>query len=146
MSAQAPLIKAPRSFWIIASVSLIWNLIGVVNYLFTVTVSTETLAAMTQAERAQYTDVPVFVTACFAIAVFSGVAGSALLLLRRALSVSLLLVSLVAIILQISLGVLLTPMLDAQGLAALAFPVLLIASAAFFLWYARKVTAQGLLH
>tara|TARA_R100001377_G_scaffold84872_1_gene69456 strand:- start:869 stop:1309 length:441 start_codon:yes stop_codon:yes gene_type:complete len=146
MSEQAEQMQAPRSFWLVASVSLIWNLIGVMNYLFTVTVSPQTLATMSEAQRVQYTDVPVFVTSCFAIAVFSGVLGSVFLLLRKALSVSLFLVSLVAIILQMSLGVLLTPMLAAQGPIALAFPVLLIACAVFFFWYARKVTAQGLLH
>lgn len=146
MSAQTEKLKAPRGFWIIAGVSLVWNFIGVLNYLFSVTVTAETFARMSEAERAQYTDVPVFVTSCFAIAVFSGVLGSVFLLLRKALSVSLFLVSLIAIILQMSLGVLLTPMLESQGLAGLAFPVLLIACAVFFLWYARKVTAQGLLH
>lgn len=145
MSTQTEQVKAPRSFWIVASVSLLWNLIGVVNYLFSVTISDQALAAMPAAERALYTDVPVFVTACFAIAVFSGVLGSVLLLLRKALSVSFFLVSLVAIILQMSLGVLLTPMLTAGGIMVLAFPVLLIACAALFLWYSRRVTAQGLL-
>ena len=146
MSDQAEQMHAPRSFWIIAGVSLVWNLIGVMNYLFTVTVSPATLATMSEAERSLYTDVPVFVTSCFAIAVFSGVLASVLLLLRKALSVSLFLVSLVAIILQMSLGMFLTPMLTAQGPAALALPILLIVCAAFFFWYSRKVTAQGLLH
>ena len=146
MSERAEQMRAPTSFWIVASVSLIWNLIGVINYLFSVTVSEHSLAAMPEAERALYTDVPVFVTSCFAIAVFSGVLGSVFLLLRKAQSVSLFLVSLVAIILQMSLGVLLTPMLAVQGPGALVFPVVLVACAVFFLYYSRKVTAQGLLH
>ena len=145
MPDQAERMHAPRSFWIVACISLVWNLIGVMNYLFTVTVSAETLAAMSEAERSQYTDVPVLVTSCFVIAVFSGVLGSILLLLRKALSVSLFLVSFVAIILQMSLGLFLTPMLTAQGPAALALPVLLIVCAAFFLCYSRKVAARGLL-
>ena len=146
MSDQVEHIKAPPSFWIVASVSLVWNLIGVMNYLYSVTLSAEVLSAMSDAERSLYTDVPVFVTSCFAIAVFSGVLGSVFLLMRKALSVSFFLVSLIAIILQMSLGVLLTPMLEAQGATALAFPIMLIACAAFFLWYAKRVTAQGILH
>lgn len=146
MPENSEINLVPRSFWIISSLSLIWNLIGVMNYLFTVTVSTETLAGMSEAERALYTDVPMFVTSCFAIAVFSGVLGSVFLLLRKALSVSFFLVSLVAIILQMSLGLFLTPMLSVQGPAALALPIILVICATYFLWYSRKVTASGLLH
>jgi hypothetical protein len=36
----------PRSFWAIAGGSLLWNLIGVMNYLYSVTLSPEALAAL----------------------------------------------------------------------------------------------------
>lgn len=136
----------PRSFWAIAGGSLLWNLIGVMNYLYSVTLSPEALAAMNEAERAMYADMPVFVTSSYAIAVFAGTLGSALLLMRKALSVTLFLVSLLAIILQMGFGLFLTPMLEAQGIVALILPIIILALAGFFLWYSRRVTAHGLLN
>ncbi|MCB1665759.1 MAG: hypothetical protein KDK05_26210 [Candidatus Competibacteraceae bacterium] len=138
-------IRPPRSFWLVALGSLLWNLIGVMNFVYTVTLSPETLAAMPEAERILYTDIPFFVNACFALAVFSGTLASVLLLMRRAICVSAFLVSLAAIVLQVGFGLWLTPMLEAQGAAALALPALITLFAGVFLWYSRRMAALGVL-
>lgn len=146
MSENLDRLNPPRSFWIIAWASLLWNLIGVLNYLYSVTLSADTIAAMDEAQRAMYADVPVLVTSFYAFAVFGGILGSLLLLLRKALSVTFFLVSLVAIVLQMGFGLFLTPMLETQGFAALVLPLVILACAGFLLWYSRRVTAQGLLN
>ncbi len=146
MSEQTKKMSPTRSFWVIAIVSLLWNIIGVVNYLYSVTISPEALAAMSEAERAVYTDIPIFVNLCYAIAVFSGVLGSGLLLMRKALAVSFFLVSLLAIVLQFGFGLFLTPMLEAQGLAALLLPIVVIAVAAYLLWFSRRCAANAYLY
>lgn len=137
MSEQAKGVSPARSFWIIAMLSLIWNIIGVMNFVYSVTLGPEALAAMSEAERALYADIPVFVNLCYAVAVFAGVIGSSLLLLRKAQAISFFILSLVAIVLQFGFGLFLTPMLQAQGTLALIFPLVVIAVASYFLWFAR---------
>lgn len=146
MPESSESIRLPRSFWPLAIGSLLWNLIGVMNFLYTVTLNPETLAVMPESERTLYTDIPFLVNASFALAVFFGTLGSVLLLTRRAISVSAFLVSLVAIVLQIGFGLWLTPMLEAQGPAALILPTLITLFAAVFLWYSRRMAAIGILH
>jgi len=45
---------APKYFWILSVLALLWNLIGVSTYLATVTISPEALESMAEAERALY--------------------------------------------------------------------------------------------
>ena len=72
-----------RGFWIISGLALVWNLLGVANYLMSVTMDPEVLAALPEAEQALYADIPAWVTSAFAIAVFSGTLASLALLLRK---------------------------------------------------------------
>ena len=145
MTEQANVVNPTRSFWIIAIVSLLWNIIGVMNYVYSITISPEALAAMPEAERALYADIPIFVNICYAIAVFAGVIASCLLLMRKLLAVSFFLISLVAIVLQFGFGLFLTPMLAVQGVAALILPIIVIAAALYFLWYSRQCAAKAYL-
>ncbi len=47
-----------HSFWVISIFALVWNILGVVTYLMSVTTSPEALAAIPDAERALHTDIP----------------------------------------------------------------------------------------
>lgn len=134
-----------RSFWIISGLSLVWNLIGVGTYLATVMATPESLAALPDAERALYTDVPTWATSAFAIAVFVGVLGSVLLLMRRSLAVQLFIVSLVAIVVQMVHALFLSPMLEVLGGSAAVMPILVTAVGAYLVWFATKEKNKGVL-
>jgi len=63
--------------------ALVWNLMGVFNFLGQALMSDEVLASLPKDQQLIYQDVPVWVTAAFAIAVFSGTLGAVFLLLKK---------------------------------------------------------------
>ncbi len=138
-----PTTQPTKGYWIISALALLWNLIGVATYLMSVTMGPEALAEMSEAERALYTDVPVWATSAYAIAVFSGTLACVALLLRKTWARPLFALSLVAIIVQMGHALLMTPMLEVQGGGAAVLPVLIIAVAVFLLWYAGRAKRQG---
>lgn len=69
------------SFWLIGAVTLIWNLMGAINFI--VQMNPDALASFTESARAIIDGRPVWATAGFAVAVFGGALGCLLLLLRK---------------------------------------------------------------
>ena len=92
--------KAPKWFMVVAVIAFIWNLMGVMAYIMQVTMSPEVLSQMPEAERLMYENIPAWVTSAFAIAVFGGILGSLALILRKGWAVSLLMISLIAVLVQ----------------------------------------------
>lgn len=132
-----------KSFWVISYAALIWNLIGVATFIMTVMISDEALAAMSAAERAIYTEVPMLVTAAYGIAVLGGTLGCVLLLLRNSLALTTFIVSLIAICIQMGYSILFSPVLEVQGATALALPLLITLIAADLVWYSHRVGKKG---
>jgi uncharacterized membrane protein YhdT len=82
-----------RWFWLAAGASLLFMAVGCVGYLMDVTTDPRTLPLD---QRALVEARPVWQVAAYAIAVWVGLVGTLLLLLRRKLAAPLLLVSLIA--------------------------------------------------
>lgn len=140
---EQPQTKPTRGFWIVAIVALIWNLIGVMTYLMSVTMTPEMLAEMPEAERALYSDIPAWVTSAYAIAVFGGVLGCLALLLRRAWAVPLFVISLIAVIVQMGYGLVVTDVIDVRGAGALIMPIVILVIAGYLVWFSTLAKKQG---
>lgn len=127
------------SFWAIGAVSLIWNVLSVVN--FFVQMNPSMLEAYRESERAIVENRPLWATAMFAVAVFAGTLGSAALLVRKTLAFSLFIVSLVGVVgtmvhslsLGIEFGV-------GEVLGIILLPLLV---PAFLIWYSTFAARQG---
>ena len=87
-------------YWIIGVVALLWNLLGVNAYLQEAFQTEAFLAAYNEEQLALMDSTPAWITALFAIAVFSGAIGSLLLLLRKKFAVPLLFISFAAALIQ----------------------------------------------
>jgi ABC-type xylose transport system permease subunit len=136
-------MKPTRRFWIVSAVALAWNLVGVMSYLTSVTAGPEVLAALPEAERALYANIPAWATSAYAIAVFGGLLGSVALLLRKAWAVPLFVASLIGVLVQMGHAFLMTALLEVKGASAAILPVLILAIAAYLAWYARSARARG---
>ncbi|NOX94885.1 MAG: hypothetical protein GXP04_07240 [Alphaproteobacteria bacterium] len=136
-------VKLPVWFWIIAGIALMWNLMGVASYFIQVTMSTEAITALPDVERALYDNTPVWATASFAIAVFSGVAGCILLLLRKRLAIFAFGLSLISITLQMSYWLLMTNSIEIYGPGGATMPILVIVVGGFLLWFSMSSKAKG---
>ena len=133
----------PRSFLIIGIIALLWNLMGVMSYIMHVTMSPEALANMSEAERALMESAPAWATGAFAIAVFGGTLACVGLLLKKAWSVPVFLVSLVAIVVQFTQWLFMTAAMEVYGMEALVMPLLVTIIGVFLVWYSRDVKAKG---
>jgi len=128
--------KPPIWFWVVSALALIWNAIGANAYL--------QQAYDTEAHRAQYSaeqldimaNQPSWYIAAFALAVFGGVLGCLLLLLRKRLANTLLLVSFVAIVIQMSYVTFSLKMADAMT------PMIIIVGA-LLIWLSKIATKKG---
>ena len=122
------------SFWIIIVVTLIFNIMGVINYF--VQMNADSLASFPEKYRPIIEGRPAWATGAFAIAVFGGTLGSLLLLLRKSAAIYVLIASL--------LGVIVT-MMHISGVARFSpfeiwIGVLMqLVVTAFLIWYSKLV-------
>ncbi len=127
------------SFWVIGTVSLIWNVMGVVNFL--VQINPEMPNAYRESERMIIEGRPVWATAGFAVGVFAGAFGCLLLLFRKAAAYHVFMVSLTGIIVTMihTLGI----GIDFSIGEILGFIVMPVAVAIFLIWYSKLSVRRG---
>ena len=133
----------PAWFRPAAIAAVVWELLGCVMYLMQVRVDP---AALPADQRAVWDSTPAWMVGAYALAVWVGLAGAVLLLMRRRLGEPLLLVSLVAVVVQFS-GLLLVPELRgliSSDMLLLPFVILVVC---FAIWScARRARRRGWLH
>ena len=134
----------PRWYWVVATLALLWMLLGVAAWLIDLFTDETTLEELSEAQRQLYAARPAWLFIVYGIAIFSGLLGALALLLRRVWAVPALATSLVALIVHLSytfLG------LDAIRLlgpaAALPFPLLIFAIGVALLGLARHARTHG---
>lgn len=112
----------PSWFWIAAVLALLWECVGCFIYVTQVTTDP---ASLPIDQRAMWAATPPWIVGAYAIAVWVGLAGAVLLLMRRKLAEPLLLVSLIAVVVQFG-GVLLVPALrQVTPDSAFTFPIVI---------------------
>lgn len=135
--------KPTTLFWIIGVAALVWNGLGVMQYLGMAYMTDEVKAALPEAERTLYDNIPSWVTAAFAIAVFGGLIGSAFLLMRKKLARPMFLISLIAIIVQMSYNLFMSRAAEVYGPGSVIMPIMIIVIGVFLLMYSKKTIAKG---
>ena len=130
--------KPTGLFWIISSMALVWNLMGVFNYLTQAFMTNEVLASLPEDQQLLYEDVPAWVTAAFATAVFSGTLGALLLLLKKKKASTFFILSFVGIIIQMTYGLLISENTNGYGPLGLIMPLMIIAIGGYLIWYSKK--------
>ncbi|NOR28264.1 MAG: hypothetical protein GQ540_07025 [Lutibacter sp.] len=129
--------KPTSTFWIISITALLWNIMGVSAYLGQAYMTNEVLVALPNAEQAYYTNLPAWVTAAFAISVFSGTLGCIIMLLRKKLAIALFIISLVTVLLQFVYNFILQKEMEIS-IANFIMPIVVIIIASFLVWYSKK--------
>ncbi len=133
-------MQAPKLFWWVGGIGLVWNLIGVAAFVGQMTMDVTTLPP---AERDFYLATPEWATAAFAIAVFAGVFGCFAMLLRQPWAVAVLAASLAGIVVQIGHSIFIGNGLDIFGAAGLVLPLLTLTIAIALFLFASHAKKQG---
>ncbi len=135
--------QAPKSFYWIAGIALLWNLLGVMSYVNQVTMSPETLAALPDARRMFFENQPSWVTSAYATAVNAGALGCVLLLLRKSWAVPVFIVSLVCVLLQFTYNYFIADGVAVFGRSSMAVPVSITIIGAGLVKYSLDAKARG---
>lgn len=143
MTEEAISAKPPKSYYWIAGAAFVWDLIGVAAYIGTVTVSPEAVAELPAAQQELMANTPAWSTGLFAIAVWGGVLGTLLLLLRKAVAYPVLIVSLAAVTVNAIYTWFMTNALEVLGAGQAGLAVVIFAIAAFLVWFANNARNKG---
>lgn len=114
--------QAPGWFKPVAIVALVWNILGLIAFALSLMVTPEMIAELPEAEQALF-DIPIWATIAFAVAVFAGVIGCILLLMRKAIAFEVLVLSIIGVIVQNIHGFLFTETLAVHGPSSLGMPI-----------------------
>ena len=125
------------SFWAIGAVTLIYNVVGVINF-FT-QMNADTVAAMPELYRAIIEGRPAWATGAFAVAVFGGALGCLLLLLRKSAAYYLFIASLLGAIVTMihTLG------MAGSDIGSMVGNLVQLAVTAFLIWYSKQAESKG---
>ena len=141
---NAPAVKRPAWFWVVAVLALLWNLLGLAMAWMQYSMTPGQLAQLSEAQRTLHEAFPAWLWAVDGIAVAAGTLGSILLLMGRRLALPVFRVSLVAVV--VLFGYCLFPggMLEVLGAAqALPMPILVTVIAILLIWFTRWSIARG---
>lgn len=123
-----------------AIASLLFMLLGCVSYVIHVTADP---ASLPPDQRTVYEAEPLWVTAAYALAVWAGLLGAALLVIRRKLAQPLLFVSLAAVLGWLA-GLILVPALrETISANDLAVAIVVAAITWTIFWFARHSSQRG---
>ncbi|HVZ63173.1 MAG TPA: hypothetical protein VG936_01190 [Lacunisphaera sp.] len=138
--------KAPWHLWIVGGLSLLWNAMGALDFTMTETHNEAYLKQFTPEQLAYFSGFPVWVIVTWGVATWGSLAGSLLLLLRRAAALHVFVVSLIAMVLTFVHNFLLSEGLKLMGgPGALAFTAVIIVVGIALLFYARAMCRRGVL-
>ena len=137
--------KPNTAFWIIGIVALLWNLMGVLAYIQQAYMTAEDLAALPADQQALYENVPAWVTAAFALAVFGGALGCILLLLRKKLATFVFIISFISILAQMTYNFFMSKAMEVYGPGGMIMPLMVVLIGGFLIWYSKKMERQGIL-
>lgn len=131
--------KPPASYYIIAGVFLLWNIIGLLFYYQQMTLTPEAIASMGPEIAAFMEATPVWANAGYAIAVNAGVVASILLLLRKSWAFHLYVLSFLGVLVQDLDAFVLRDVAGVFGNFAYYLPSVVIIICIAELWYTRSV-------
>jgi hypothetical protein len=143
---ETSIVSTPRHLWVVGVVALLWNAMGAMDYIMTQTRNEAYLSSFTPEQLAFFHGFPTWVVAAWAIAVWGGVLGTILLLLRRRHAVWAFLASLIAMVLTAFHNYVLSNGMEVVGDAfSLGFTAAIFIIALALFLYARAMQKQNIL-
>jgi uncharacterized membrane protein len=126
--------------------ALIWNLLGVFAFIMHLMMTPDMISKLPLDQQAAYSNVPLWSTIAFAVAVFGGTLGCILLLAKNAFATPTFALSLVAIFIQQFYNFIVINSIKMLGISAVFMPILVIVIAFLLLYLSIKSKQQGWLN
>lgn len=139
--------RTPWHLWVIGILAVLWNAGGAFDYLMTQTQNEGYMSQFTPEQLEFFYGFPAWLVAFWAIAVWGGVLGAVLLLLRKRLAVPVFLVSFLSMVVTTFHNYFLSNGLEVMGgePAGIIFSVLIFIFALFLYLYSKAMAGRGVL-
>jgi hypothetical protein len=140
-------MKTPWHLWFVGVIAVLFNAIGAFDFVMAMTQGASYMASvgMTPAQIAHYQDMPIWMTAVWAIGVWGAMLGSVLILLRRKLAPLVFAVSLAAFVINLIYMYVPTDGGELMGRQMAMTNVVITALLLFFMWYSWLMTKRRVL-
>lgn len=135
--------KPNTGFWIIGVIALLWNAMGVFNFLGSTLLKDKMAKNYTAEEIALMDALPAWNDYVFGVAVIAGLLACLLFLMRKKMAVPLFLISLIAVLIQMGYWLFATDVMDVMGAVAVVMPMLVIVVSIFLYFYSKGAAAKG---
>ncbi len=136
----------PIHLWIVGVVAVLWNSMGAMDYVMTQSRNEAYMAKFTPEQLEFFYGFPAWLDGAWAIAVWGGVLGSLLLLLKKRAAVAVFMVSLAGMIITTVHNYFIANGFEVVGDAvALAFSGLIFVAAIALVVYSRRMANEGVL-
>jgi len=130
-------------FWIIAIVALLWNLMGIFQFIGPMFFPEIVYEGYSQEAIDMFKNLPSWYWVVFGIATISGLLASITQLMRNKISVMLFLVSLITVIIVEAYYIFGTNVTDVLGQAAIVMPVIVAILSIVFYFYSKSAARKG---
>ena len=140
-------VKTPWHFWLIGVIALLFNSIGVFDFVMSMAQGAEyqASAGMTPDQIAHYQEMPGWMTVVWAVGVFGAFLASILLLLRRKLALPVFVMSLAAFLVSLLYTYVLTDGGAVMGQQMAIASAVIAGLLVFFSWYSWVTAGRGVL-
>jgi hypothetical protein len=141
------LVKTPWHLWLIGVIAVLFNFIGVFDFVMSMAQGAEyqASAGMTPNQIAHYQAMPSWMIVVWAVGVFGAFLASILLLLRRKLAFPIFIISLVAFLNSVLYNYVLTDGSAVLGQDMMIASAVIAALLVFFIGYASLMKKRGVL-
>lgn len=135
-------IKIPMWFIVVAALAIVWEAMGVMAYIQTLTMTADDLFKLPSAEQTLINTTPEWANAAFAIAVFSGFIGALMLLLKKSIAIPFLVLSLLAVLAQMYNAFFIMDSFAVFGPGGVIMPIMVIVIAILLVWLAHSAKSK----
>lgn len=137
--------KVPITYWIVGAIGVLWNLAGISNFVIQVFFTDSMVELMSAEQKELILSNPMWMKIVFGVATILGLLGSIGLIMRKKWAIPALLVSLIAVVIQMGYSSFATDTLEVMGQSPV-FPAMIVLFSAVLWWYSKRSDSRGFLN
>lgn len=127
---------------IISYAAIAWNFLGLLSFIMQQLMTDEMLKKLPQAEQDLYSNLPAWYTISYGMAVIFGFLGSVFLLLRKKISTTLYLLSLIGVLTQTFYMFFMSNTFAVYGYSSAILPLFIVVLAIFLYAYSKRLLQE----
>lgn len=136
--------KPTPLYWLISIVALFWNFMGIIAYLGQAYISDYALKMLPEENQLYFSNVPAWVTAAFAVAVFGGFLGAIGLIIKKKWAYFLFVISFLALVAQHVYNFFIQNYIEMTG-SQMILPIVTFIVALFLIYFSKQKSQLGVL-